>query len=340
METLTERMESLFGRMETPAPAMETPAAVTESSAARTGTLLGKSSRRRTEWKRWRPARKRRRKEWRRRQSARSRCRLHGNAAGKIGTLTAHTESPAEKMGTSAGRMETPAGCTETLTVHMESRTIHMETPSVRWSRCRTESKGRQQHEGSCRVHSVCSKADSRTCRLTPLLPRRERWGDRSPGVGAPYFGTCHGDYSDAICLVRRASLYYGRDRNRAEDRVHRDCWSGQRGASELPHLIANPPGLGGEQEEDEHDPTAVAGEQRPRIVGDHRSADTAAGASPRLLAYQLVALPAHPVAHAASPVLGSRGRMLSTDHESPAAIPQCALGLQRRINAGFTEAP
>ena len=55
----------------------------------------------------------------------RRRCRLHGDAAGKIGTLTARTESLAEKMGMSAE-------CTETLTIHMESRTIHMETLSVR----------------------------------------------------------------------------------------------------------------------------------------------------------------------------------------------------------------
>ena len=102
--------------------------------------------------------------------------------------------------------------------------------------------------------------------------------------------------------MVRRASLYHGRGRNLSEG-IDSDCWSGQRGASELFHLIPNPPDLGGEQEEDEHDPAAVAGEQPVRIVGDHRPADTAAGASPRLLAYQPVALPAHPVAHAASPV-------------------------------------
>jgi hypothetical protein len=106
------------------------------------------------------------------------------------------------------------------------------------------------------------------------------------------------------------------------ENGVRGGYWDGHRGTSELVDLIANPGDPHAEQDEHEGDPTAVPGEQRIRIVCDNRPGYTAPRASPRLLAYQLVALPAHPMPHAASPVLGSLGCVRLTYRASAAATP------------------
>jgi hypothetical protein len=62
---------------------------------------------------------------------------------------------------------------------------------------------------------------------------------------------------------------------------------------------MANPSDPDGEQDKDQRESAAVPGEHRIRITSD-RPSYTAAGASLRLIAYQLMALPAHAMSHAA----------------------------------------